>query len=188
MSKKFKRIGHLVVLSGPSGVGKDSVISRIRFLNKQISVSISFTTRPIRAGERDGSSYHFISKDEFENKINNGDFLEYTSYCGYYYGTLKKTVVDAVNSGRDIILKIDVDGAAQVKKLGINCISVFIAPPSFDELKERIRIRGVDHGEAVQDRLDRVSYEMEQAKNYDYVVTNDLVDSCAHQILDILGY
>lgn len=183
-----KRLGHLIILSGPSGVGKDSVISRIRFLNKQIYASVSFTTRPIRVGEKDGASYHFISEEEFKNKINNNDFLEYTSYCGYYYGTLKKTVVDAVNSGRDIILKIDVDGAAKVRTLGINCISIFISPPSFDDLKERIRIRGTDHIEMIQDRLKRVEYEMSQAKNYDYVVVNDLVDKCAHEILEILGY
>lgn len=190
MPKKFKskRPGRLVIISGPSGVGKDSVISRIRFLNKSISLSVSATTRPMRPGEKNGVSYHFISTDEFEEKIKNDEFLEYAMYCGNYYGTLKRPIMSALDSRRDIILKIDVEGAEKVRKLGLNCVSIFISPPKFSDLEDRINTRGVSDGEEVSERLERVSYELEKSKEYDHVIINDLVDSCAREILEILEY
>ncbi len=190
MPKKFKlkRPGRLIIISGPSGVGKDSVISRIRFLNKSISLSVSVTTRPMRPGEKDGVSYHFISVDEFERKIENDEFLEYAMYCGNYYGTLKRPIMSALDSRRDIILKIDVEGAEKVRKLGLNCVSIFITPPKFSDLEERINTRGVSDNEEVNKRLERVAYELEKSKDYKYVVVNDLVDNCAHEILGILEY
>ena len=188
MTKKNKLPGRLIIISGPSCVGKDSVISRIRFLNKSLSYSISFTTRSIRPGEKDGVSYHFVSVEDFERKIANNEFLEYAKYCDNYYGTLGKPVLSAINSGRDIVLKIEVEGAEKVRSLGLNGLSIFISHPSFDELKERISVRGVGTEDDVSKRLERVNYEMEKSKDYDFVVVNDLVDRCAHEILDILGY
>ena len=188
MAKKIKvrRPGRLIIISGPSGVGKDSAISRIRWLNKRILLSISFTTRPMRPGEKDKKSYNFVSVEEFEDKIKNDEFLEYTKYCDNYYGTLKSPIVSALNSKHDIILKIDVDGAEKVKKSGLNCISIFISPPSFNELKDRINTRGLSEGDLIDKRLERLSYELEKSKSYDYIVVHDKVDSCVDEILEIL--
>ena len=174
----------LIVISGPSGVGKDSVITKMRHLDPSISLSVSATTRSPRFGEQDGIDYHFLSKEEFEKKIENSEFLEYAKYCGNYYGTFKHPIQKAINSGRRIILKIDVQGAEKVRSIYPNCFSVFILPPSLEELKERILLRQLDDLKSVDLRLSQAKKEIPQAKFYSFSVENDFVDICAHKILD----
>ena len=174
----------LIIISGPSGVGKDSVITKIRHLEPSISLSVSATTRAPREGEVDGVNYHFISKDDFKSKIENSEFLEYNEYCGNYYGTLRRPVDKAVQSGRKIILKIDVHGAIKVRDLYPGCLSVFIVPPDMESLKERILLRNSDDRENVNLRLKRAEFEIAEAESYDIVVENDTVDTCSRKILD----
>ena len=175
---------NLIIISGPSGVGKDSVISRIQNIDSKISLAISATTRKMRLGEKDGVNYHFLSRENFEKKIENSEFLEYTEYCGNYYGTLKRPIDKAIKSGRKIILKIDVQGAGKIRRVYDDCFSIFILPPSMEALKERITLRNLDSKDDLELRLKRAIIEMENACDYDFVVKNDMVDSCAKEIID----
>ena len=175
---------NLIIISGPSGVGKDSVISRIQSIDSKISLAISVTTRKMRLGEKDGVNYHFLSRENFEKKIENSEFLEYSEYCGNYYGTLKKPIEKAMKSGRKIILKIDIQGAEKVREIYDDCFSIFILPPSIEALKERITLRNLDSKDDLDLRLKRAMIEIENACNYDFAVENDVVDSCARKIID----
>ena len=174
----------LIIISGPSGVGKDSVITRIRHLDPSISLSVSATTRLPRFGEVDGIDYHFLSKKEFESKIKNSEFLEYAEYCGNYYGTLKYPIDRAIQLEKKIILKIEVQGAFKVRDFYPECLSVFIAPPSMSTLRERISSRNLDDDHSVGLRLKKAKYEISQSKYYDFVVENDTTDACARKILN----
>lgn len=180
---KYKN-NNLIIISGPSGVGKDSVITRIRHLDPSISLSISATTRSPRFGEVGGISYYFLSKEEFENKIKNSEFLEYAEYCENYYGTLKRPIDRAIRSGKKIILKIEVQGAFVVRDFYPGCLSVFIIPPNMATLRERIASRNLDDGHSVDLRLKKAEYEISQSKYYDFVVENDTIDTCARRILN----
>ena len=175
---------NLIIISGPSGVGKDSVITRMRHLVPSLTLSVSATTRPPRDGEVDGLNYHFLERDVFESKIENSEFLEYAEYCNNYYGTFKRPVEKAITSGRRIILKIDVKGAAKVRQIYPHCFSVFILPPSLDSLRDRILLRQLDDLDSVDLRLSKASKEIEQSKFYDFSVENNVVDTCARKILN----
>ena len=175
---------NLIIISGPSGVGKDSVIARMRHLDPSISLSISATTRPPREGEKNGTNYHFLSEEDFKSKIDNNEFLEYATYCGHYYGTLKRPIEKAIRAGRRIILKIDIQGAKRVREThGENLLSVFVSPPSVNSLKERIMLRNLDSDDSVSLRLERAKNEIKYSSEYDFVVVNDVVDFCARKIL-----
>lgn len=178
--------GNLIVISGPSGVGKDSVIHRILELDPSISLSISCTTRRLRENEQNGCDYVFITKEEFEKKIDNSEFLEYAEYCGNYYGTLKQPIEKCLAAGKSIILKIDVQGAEKIKSNFDRCLRIFILPPSWKDLKERISLRNSETQKDLDSRLKRAKLEMEQSVNYDYIVVNDVVDYCANKILNII--
>lgn len=180
---KVKKNG-LIIISGPSGVGKDSVITRIRHLDPSILLSISATTRAPREGEIDGVSYRFVSEDDFKVRIENSEFLEYVKYCGNYYGTLKRPIDKAIHSRRKIILKIDVQGAIKVRGLYPGCLSIFILPPDMESLQERISLRNSDDQGSVALRLKRAESEIANAKFYDIIVENNTVDSCARRILN----
>jgi guanylate kinase len=175
---------NLIVISGPSGVGKDSVITKVRHLDSSLSLSVSATTRPPRDGEQSGSSYHFLSREVFEQKIQNSEFLEYTEYCGNYYGTFKRPIEKAIRSGRRIILKIDVQGAEKVRQIYPGCLSIFILPPSLESLQERILLRQLDDSESMQSRLAQAEEEISHSSSYDFSVVNDTVDACAHKVLN----
>lgn len=175
---------NLIVISGPSGVGKDSVITKVRHLDPSLSLSVSATTRPPRDGEHSGSSYHFLTREVFEQKVKNSEFLEYANYCGHYYGTFKRPIEKAIKSGRRIILKIDVQGAAKVKQIYPGCLSIFILPPSLESLKERILLRQLDDSVSMQSRLAQADEEISHSSSYDYSVVNETVDTCAHKVLN----
>ena len=178
--------GNLIVISGPSGVGKDSVIHRILELDPSISLSVSCTTRHLRENEEDGHDYFFVTRGEFEKKIDNSEFLEYAEYCGNYYGTPRQPIEECLCAGKSIILKIDVQGAEKIRPNLRECLRIFILPPSLQDLRERILLRNSESQENLDSRLKRAKFEIERSVNYDYVVVNDVVDYCANKILNII--
>ena len=182
----LKNKGMLVVFSGPSGCGKDTVLEKIKEKGYVFDKTVSVTTREIRNTETDGVDYYFTSKEDFQKKINNNEFVEYTLYSGNYYGTLKTEVENRVNKGGCVLLKIEVEGAENIKKAFHEAISIFIFPPSKEELKKRLLGRGTETEESFNIRYNVALKEMEKAPNYDYVVINDNVDLCAEKVCSIL--
>lgn len=184
---RFDKKGLLVVFSGPSGVGKGTVRKKVfERLGEQLYFSISMTTRGIREGEANGVDYHFVSRDEFLKELDRDNLLEYNEYVGNFYGTPKDMVFNEMENGKDVILEIEVNGAKQIKEKVPNCISIFIAPPSFDALKERLIGRNTDSPEVIEKRLKKAEEEIALAKNYDYVVINDNIDDAANEVVSIL--
>ncbi|UXR70343.1 guanylate kinase [Staphylococcus sp. IVB6246] len=179
--------GLLIVLSGPSGVGKGTVRKRI-FDDPHTSYkySISMTTRDMREGEQDGVDYFFKSREEFEQLIEQDAFIEYAEYVGNYYGTPVQYVKDTMNEGHDVFLEIEVEGAKQVRKKFPDALFIFLAPPSLDHLKERLIGRGTDSSEKIQRRVDEARKEVEMMNLYDYVVVNDEVDLAKDRIQSIV--
>ncbi len=178
--------GKLIIFSGPSGSGKDTLLMELFKRHPEIKLSISSITRPMREGEVEGEKYHFISREEFEARLANDEFLEHNVYVNNYYGTPKQPVLDAIENGEDIILEIDVNGAAVVREKMPDAISIFVIPPSFEELKRRLTGRGTDSEEVIEKRLAASLGEIERAKDYDYVVTNDIVDRAVDDIIHII--
>ena len=178
--------GRLVVLSGPSGVGKGTIVKKLLGENSSLALSVSATTRLRREGEKHGVHYFYISKEEFEKKIENNEMLEYTRYNGNYYGTIQSHVEDLLNEGKTVLLEIEVDGASQIKKKLPDALSIFINAPSDEEIERRLRNRNTEDEEAIQRRLAIAKTEMQHADEYDYIVCNDDIDIAAKQILEII--
>lgn len=166
-------MGTLFVISAPSGAGKTSLVAEMLRADQTLDVSVSHTTRPMREGEKDGANYHFVSRDEFEAMIGRGDFLEHADVFGNYYGTSQLWVRDMLARGRDVILEIDWQGAAQVRRLIPEGVSVFIVPPSADTLRDRLVGRGTDAPDVVERRLSEAREECRHAAEFDYLVVND---------------
>ena len=179
--------GKLFAISGPSGVGKNSVLSRVMQLRDRVQYSVSATSRPMRPGEIDGKSYYFVTREQFEQMIAAGELLEHAEYVGNYYGTLEAPVNEKLDEGFDVILEIEVQGAMQIKKKRPDAVMVFIAPPSFEELASRLRGRGTEDEAKVQKRLETAKGELEQKDKFDYVVVNDTVDRAVDEIKGILA-
>ncbi|PTF67952.1 guanylate kinase [Staphylococcus chromogenes] len=179
--------GLLIVLSGPSGVGKGTVRKRI-FDDPTTSYkySISMTTRSMRVGETDGVDYFFKTRDEFEKLIEEDAFIEYAEYVGNYYGTPVQYVRETMNAGHDVFLEIEVEGAKQVRKKFPDALFIFLAPPSLDHLKERLIGRGTESEEKIQSRVNEARKEVEMMNLYDYVVVNDEVDLAKDRIQAIV--
>lgn len=182
----IKNRGMLIVLSGPSGSGKDTIIKKLISKDKNISISVSATTRSPRKGEIDGKDYFFMSREEFNAMIDEGNMIEYTEYCGNYYGTCNDYIRDKLSKNDDIILEIEIDGRSQIKDKYNDCISIFIMPPSFETLETRLMSRGLDSRESVDIRLERAKKEISEAYNYDYIVINDNLNECVNDILTII--
>lgn len=178
--------GKLVVISGPSGVGKGTVLGKMMEKDKSLSFSVSATTRDPRPGEVDGIHYYFISKEAFEDMIARGEFLEYDAHAANYYGTPRCQAQQKQERG-SVLLDIEPKGAEQVKKAAPEAVLVFIMPPSVQELENRLRGRGDTPEEQIQMRMQRAKWEIEQSAWYDYVVINDDADRCAEEILSILN-
>ena len=181
--------GIVIVISGPSGSGKGTVVEHLRKIYPNAGVSVSATTRQKRTGEVDGVHYHYKSREEFEKLIESGEVLEHTTYNGNYYGTLRSEAEKIVNSGRDLILEIEVDGAGQKKKLlGDECTAVMLIAPDYAELERRLRGRGTDSEEAILNRLATARKEISLAPMYDYIVVNEngKVEECAENIVAII--
>ncbi|MBQ4061723.1 MAG: guanylate kinase [Christensenellaceae bacterium] len=178
--------GLLVVISGPSGVGKGTIIKRILDSNKNTSLSVSCTTREPRPGEQDGVHYWFIKKDEFERMIKDDQFLEYMPVFDNFYGTPKDKVEQMRKNGIDVILDIDVKGAQAVKNKANDAVMIFILPPTLETLKERLSKRGTETQEQIEKRFSRAKDEIEKSSLYDYQVVNDSLDAAVKEVENIL--
>ena len=178
--------GKLFVISGASGVGKSTVLAKVMQARKDLTFSVSATTRQPRPGEVDGVSYYFVSKEKFLDMIVNGEFLEYDDHMDHYYGTPKAQLEEKLEQGH-VLLDIEPNGAFVVKHARPDAELIFIAPPSVEELEKRLRSRGDTSEEQIAKRLGRSTWEMEQGKKYDHYVVNDQVDTCADKILAIIA-
>lgn len=179
--------GTLIVFSGPAGAGKDTVLEEFFKLNPEgVWKSVSNTTRAARDNETDGIDYNFISVEEFEDNIKNGRMLEYTKYGLNYYGTPKAPVDEHLKKGDTIILKIEVEGAGNIKKLYPDAVGVFISPPSLEVLEKRLRGRGSENDEDIRRRLDIARSELEYSKNYEYHIVNDTLEQAVSDFYNIV--
>ncbi len=178
----MNRKGQLIVVSGPSGVGKGTVLGEYLSSRENIAYSVSATTRSPRPGEQDGVHYFFLSKEAFQQTANSGGMLEYANYNGNFYGTPKAPVEQKRAQGIDVVLEIEVQGALQVKKVCPDALLIFIAPPSFAELQSRLTGRHTEDEQTVANRLAIAKGELEQAYQYDYVVVNDTVAQAVQRL------
>ncbi|MBP3705756.1 MAG: guanylate kinase [Clostridia bacterium] len=178
--------GRLYIVSGPSGAGKDTVLSEVFQYCPEISFSISSVTRPMRPGEIQGEKYNFISKEKFEQMITLNQLLEHNVFVGNYYGTPKEPVEKCLNEGKDMIIEIDVNGAAQIKKNMPQAISIFIMPPSFSALRDRLTNRGTDSSDIIERRITVAYDEIARATEYDYIVVNDDLGSAVQDFVSII--
>ena len=179
--------GKLFVISGASGVGKSTVLSEVMAQRSDLRFSVSATTRSPRAGEVEGVSYYFVNKDKFLDMIEKREFLEYDVHMDNYYGTPKAQLEEKLETGH-VILDIEPNGAFHVREERADAVLIFIAPPSLEELESRLRGRGDTSEEQIRIRQARVAWEMEQSAQYNYVVINDRVDTCAREILQIIAH
>ncbi len=180
--------GILLVVSGPSGVGKGTICSYLLKQSEELQYSVSVTTRQPRPGEQDGINYHFVSKEQFLNMRDQGDLLEWAEVFGNFYGTPRGTVLQSLEQGKDVILEIDIQGALQVKASYPECVTVFVWPPSTTELERRIKQRGTEDEAALVRRLQEARKEMAHVVDYDYVVVNrpGLVEQAVQEIHSIV--
>jgi len=178
--------GKLFVISGASGVGKSTVLQKVMAQRSDLRFSVSATTRKPRPGELEAVNYYFVTKARFEEMISGEEFVEYDAHMDNYYGTPKAQLEEKLTQG-SVILDIEPNGAFNVRKKRPDAVLIFIAPPSMEELERRLRSRGDTSEEQIRLRLDRVQWEMEQSKAYDYTVINDQVDACADEILHIIA-
>ena len=178
--------GTLLVISGSSGVGKSTVIREVMQQRPDLYFSVSFTTRAPRKGEVHGVNYYFVTKEDFEARIARGEFLEYAEYVGNYYGTSMEVIREHLDKGVDVLLDIEVQGAAKVREKLPDAVTLFIIPPSFEELSRRLHARGTDSEEKIAQRLETARREAKEIVHYDYVVVNDTVAAAAEEVLAIL--
>lgn len=184
---KTKKRGSLIIISGTTCAGKGTVIKKLLERNKNMVLSLSYTSRPIRKGEVDGIDYKFISHEEFERKIKNEDFLEYAKVrYGEYFGTPKENIENLLEAGKDVILEIDVQGAKQIKKKLPETILIFIMAPSMEEIKRRIKARGAETAEQIVDRFQTAYREINEVNKYNYVVVNDNLEEAIQKVEAIL--
>ena len=184
---KLNNRGLLIVLSGPSGVGEGTVRKALFNLEgHNLVYSVSMTTRKPRCGEVEGSDYFFVSREEFEERIQNGKMLEYAEFVNNYYGTPVDEVEKQLNSGNEVVLEIEVQGALQVREKMTDAVFIFIAPPSMDALYKRLKKRGTEPEEVIQERIEKAKRELGLAYKYDYIVVNDDVNNAADRIMAII--
>jgi guanylate kinase len=179
--------GLLVVISGPSGAGKGTLLKMLLERNPNIRLSVSATTRSPRDGEISGRSYFFKTVEEFKDMISKDELVEWVVYCDNYYGTPREYIEECNGQGLDVILEIDVEGAQNIKDKFPECLSVFIMPPSFSELEKRIRIRGTEEAEIIKKRLDKARKEVEFVNRYDYIIINDDIEKAVNDLNGILS-
>jgi len=178
--------GGVFIISGPSGVGKDTVLQLLFEKDPDLLFSISSITRPMREGEKEGEKYHFIPAEEFKAMIEADKLLEYNVYADNYYGTPAEPVNEAVAAGRDIIIEVDVNGAAKIRKRMPEAVSIFIMPPSVAELEHRLVLRGTETPEKIRKRMETALVEIARASEYDYIVINEDVETAAEQVYCVI--
>ena len=181
----MKNLKKLIIITGPSGVGKGTVVKELLDRNKDIWLSISATTRNPRMGEKDGENYYFISDERFKDMIDKKEFLEWAQFAGNYYGTPLSTVNEKIEKGFIVLLEIEVEGAKQIKEKFPESLSIFLLPPSKEELEKRIRNRGTEKEEAIDRRLSRANYEIASSDQFDFVLTNHDVDETVKEVFKI---
>jgi guanylate kinase len=174
--------GKVFVITGPSGVGKGTLIARLLDEVPELGLSISATTRDPRSGEVDGRDYHFLTEEEFQHRVDADDFLEFATYSGNRYGTLRSAVEDELRKGRSVVLEIEVQGASQVRQAMPEAVQIFIAPPDPAALRERLVERGTDSSEEIEKRLRRAEVELEAQVDFPHVVVNDDVQTAAQEL------
>lgn len=179
------RKGLLYVVSAPAGCGKDTILEQVLKKDDNIFYSVSATTRSPRNGELDGIHYHFTTRCDFERLISGNEVLEYTEYCGNYYGTPRQAVLDMLDQGKDVVLKIEVEGAMNIKKAFPESVLVFILPPSLAELERRLRKRGTETEEKIIERTNQARKEIAFADSYDYVVVNADLEKAVEDLLTV---
>ena len=182
----MKNLKKLIIITGPSGVGKGTVVKELLDRNKDIWLSISATTRNPRVGEKDGLNYYFISEERFKDMIDKKEFLEWAQFAGNYYGTPLSTVNEKIEKGFIVLLEIEVEGAKQIKEKFPESLSIFLLPPSKAELEKRIRNRGTEKEEAIDRRLSRADYEIASSDEFDFVLTNHDVDETVKEVFKII--
>lgn len=179
------RKGSLFVVSAPAGCGKDTILNELFKKTDKAGYAVSATTRVPREGEVNGVHYHFLTRGEFERRIAEKEVLEYTEYCGNYYGTLRKSVNDLLEQGKDAVLKIEVEGAMNIKKAFPEACLVFILPPSWEVLEKRLRDRGTETEDKIVERTAQARREVEFAANYDYLIVNDDLAEAVDDLLAV---
>ncbi|MBE9004958.1 guanylate kinase [Fortiea sp. LEGE XX443] len=185
-TKECSPTGKLIVLTGPSGVGKGTLMRSLLQRHPQLYYSVSVTTRSPRPGEINGKNYYFINRSKFEQLVAQGEFLEWAEFAGNYYGTPREAVLNQIQSGKLVVLEIELEGARQIRASFPNALSIFILPPSFDELEKRIRGRGQDAEEAIARRLCRAKAEIEAADEFDLQIVNDDFETAVEAIEAVL--
>jgi guanylate kinase len=180
--------GKLVVITGPSGVGKGTIVKSLQTNNPHIFLSISATTRPPREGEIDGKDYYFLSRLQFEEMITNSQLLEWAEYAGNYYGTPKQPVLEQIEQGKIVILEIEVLGANQIKESFPSAIRIFILPPSLEELEKRLRGRHTDADEVIAKRLTKAKEELAVSHEFDYQVINNTLEKAIAEVSERIKY
>jgi guanylate kinase len=178
--------GKIIAVSSPSGGGKTSIVKRIIKDFPQIVFSVSVTTRPKRANEVDGVDYYFVSEKEFEEKIANGEFIEWERFYDYYYGTVRSLVVDNISVGKSVLFEIDVKGALSLKKIYQDSILIFIDPPSFIELEKRLKQRKTENKADLQKRIDRAKMELSFKIRFNYIFTNDDLEKAYKKVKSLI--
>ncbi len=178
--------GLLFIVSGPSGTGKGTVCKELA-KEDNIFLSISATTRDIRAGEEDGVTYYYLTEEKFKEMIEQGEMMEYAVYSGNYYGTPKKTVEEMLDSGKNVILEIEVQGALKVKEVMPDAVMMFIVPPSIEELRRRLVERDREDEREIERRIDAAKWEFSQSARYNFVIVNDDLEGCVGEMLSIIN-
>lgn len=183
-----KKTGKVVIFSAPSGSGKTTIYNRVKDLVDNLGFSVSATSRPPRGNEENGKSYWFITVEQFMEKIQNDEFVEYEEvYPGKFYGTLKSEVEEKLMNGINLAFDVDVHGALKIKKLyGENALAIFIQPPSIDELRRRLELRGTDTKEVIEERIKRATYELSRSSEFDTIVVNDDLETAVKETYDLV--
>ncbi len=178
--------GNLFVVAAPSGAGKSSLVKALLELDSHLAVSVSHTTRPPRGQEQDGREYHFISNAQFDAMIEHGDFFEWAEVHGNRYGTSRNAIETRLQAGEDVVLEIDYQGALQIKQIFSHAVLIFILPPSWEELRQRLQRRGEDHPEVIAQRMINARHEVAQARHFDYVIINALFETALFDLKTVV--
>lgn len=187
MSARSGRKGRLFVVSGPSGVGKGTVVTEVLKRLPNLRRAVTYTTRQPRPGEVQGKDYHFVSREEFERLKEQGAFLEWAEVYGNFYGSPRHEVEQILSSGQDVVLVLDVQGALAVKRQIPDAVLIFLEPPSLEELRRRLEMRGTDPPEVIERRMAKAQWEMEQASKFDHIVLNDELERAVNELVKLMG-